>query len=96
MSNLGQRNVAYWSIDTPIEAYGVADPLAVSADKISIAATMRTRLNQFSPAETDLLLTVGYAGADAALRARAMAINVPNADFSGLPVSITTQARRAK
>lgn len=96
MSNLEQRKVAYWSIDTPIEAYSLADSLAISADKINVAATMRTRLSQFSPAETDLLLTVGYAGADAALRARGMASNVPAVELSRLPLLTANQSIRAK
>jgi NTE family protein len=31
MNNLDQRKVAFWSIDTPIAAYGVADALPLSA-----------------------------------------------------------------
>lgn len=79
MSNLGQRNVAYWSIDTPIYAYGLDGALCVSADDVRKAATIRTRLNSFSEEETELLLAVGYAGADAALRARGLATNAPTA-----------------
>ncbi|WP_439543376.1 patatin-like phospholipase family protein [Hyphomicrobium sp.] len=84
MSNLGQRNVANWSIDTPIDAYGLDGALSVSADDVRRAATMRTRLNSFSEEETALLLAVGYAGADAALRARGLATNAPAAK---LPVA---------
>ncbi|MBN8913181.1 MAG: patatin-like phospholipase family protein [Rhizobiales bacterium] len=81
MSNLGQREVAYWSINTSIDAYGTPDPLAVPSDAVRRAATIRTRLNKFSPAETDLLLAVGYAGADAALRSRGLAPNMPPAQL---------------
>lgn len=84
MSNLGQRNVAYWSIDTPIDAYGLDGTLSVSANDVRRAATIRTRLNSFSEDETALLLEVGYAGADAALRAKGLATNAPAAK---LPVT---------
>lgn len=70
MANTGQRRVVYWSVDTPITAYGLADPPPVPDVDCARAAVIRTRLNPFSPDEIDLLLRVGYAGADAALRAR--------------------------
>jgi NTE family protein len=87
MNNLGQRKVAFWSIDTPIAAYGVADGLPLSAQSTLTAATMRTRLNPFKLDEIDLLLRSGYAGADASLRARKLADNTPVADFRQLPPS---------
>jgi|SRR5882724_617838 len=87
MNNLRQRNVAFWSIDTPIAAYGVADALPMTADSAAMAANLRTRLNRFTPAEIDLLLRAGYAGADASLRSRNLADNSNVADFQRLPVS---------
>lgn len=77
MGNLGQREVAFWSIDTPIELYGLDDALPMSREVTFKAAAIRTRLNAFSKGEINLLLAVGYAGADACLRARKLAPNVP-------------------
>ena len=88
MNNLGQRKVAFWGIDTPIAAYGLADTISVTLEATTIAANMRTRLNPFSPAEINLLLQVGYAGADASLRARGLATNSPVADFQVLPTAV--------
>jgi NTE family protein len=87
MSNAGQRNVAFWSIDTPINAYGLSDALDIAPHLSAQAAAIRTRLNPFKPAEIDLLIKVGYAGADAALRARSLASNTPPADLTGLPLT---------
>ena len=75
MNNLGQRRVAFWSIETPISAYGVADALPLPAKATLAAANLRTRLNPFTGDEIDLLLKTGYAGADASLRARELAAN---------------------
>jgi NTE family protein len=85
MNNLGQRKVAFWSIDTPISSFGVADALSLSPEATAAAANMRTRLNPFSGLEIALLLKAGYAGADASLRARGLAKNSPAADFGWLP-----------
>jgi NTE family protein len=84
VNNLGQRKVAYWSIDTPISAYGLPDAMALTDDCAARAATMRTRLNPFTADEIELLLQSGYAGADASLRARRLAANSPVADFKAL------------
>jgi NTE family protein len=86
MNNLGQRKVAFWSIDAPISSYGVPDALSMPADAAAQAASMRTRLNPFTPAEVNLLLQAGYAGADASLRAHGLATNSPVADFENLPL----------
>lgn len=86
MRNLGQRKVAFWSIDTPIEAYGVTDAVPLTPAQSVQAATMRTRLNPFSPGEIELLMHAGYAGADAGLRSRGFATNEPKADTSNLLV----------
>ena len=85
MNNLGQRKVAFWSIDTPIAAYSVADAPPMTANSAAQAANLRTRLNPFTPAEIELLLQAGYAGADASLRAQGLAGNSPAADFEKLP-----------
>ena len=84
LHNLRQRNVAFWSIDTPIRAYGLSDAIAIPPESTSAAVNMRTRLNKFSPQEIKLLLQAGYAGADASLRARGLAPNVPPADLNEL------------
>jgi len=79
--NLGQRNVAFWSIDMPIGAYGVANLLAIPPTCSANGANIRTRLNAFSGSEISLLLELGYAGADASLRARGFAPDSPRADI---------------
>jgi NTE family protein len=45
MTNAGQRDVAFWSIETPINAYGLADPLPLPPRSSATAAAIRTRLN---------------------------------------------------
>ena len=82
ISNMGQRRVAFWSIDTPSSAYGLADALSFSPEEAAGAANLRTRLNPFSSAEITLLLRAGYAGADASLRKRGIAQNDPSASFA--------------
>jgi NTE family protein len=85
MANSGQRQVAYWSIDAAPSYYAAPDTLPLSAEEVLAAASLRTRLNPFSPEEQRLLLRAGYAGADASLRARGMAQNSPEASFDFLP-----------
>ena len=85
MNNLGQRKVAFWSIDTPVTSYGLADALPMTSETTADVANMRTRLNPFSGTEIDLLLKAGYAGADASIRARGLAKKTPIADFQRLP-----------
>ena len=70
MNNLNQRKVAYWSIETPIAGYGVLDALPMAPDSAATVANMRTRPNPFRPADINLLLQAGYAGADASLRSQ--------------------------
>jgi NTE family protein len=82
MHNLRQRNVVFWSIDTPIEAYGIADAVPLEPGMVRDATMIRTRLNPFSPAEIKLLMHVGYAGADAALRSRRFDFNTQKADIN--------------
>lgn len=85
MANLGQRQVAYWTIDAPTDHYAVPDALLLSTVEAKVAASLRTRLNPFSNEEQRLLLKSGYAGADASLRARGLAQNQPAASFDFLP-----------
>jgi NTE family protein len=40
MHNLGQRKVAYWSIDTPIASYGLVDALPTAQDAAATAARL--------------------------------------------------------
>lgn len=84
MHNLKQRNVAFWSIDTPISAYGLPDAVPLHPEQTSLVANMRTRLNHFTPSEISLLLKTGYVGADASLRCRGFAVNVPPVNASAL------------
>ncbi|MBP2238673.1 NTE family protein [Sinorhizobium kostiense] len=69
-ANLGQRHVAYWDIATAPAQYGIQNPLPLTREEALAAASLRTRLNPFSPEESRLLMRAGYAGADAAMRAR--------------------------
>ncbi|ESZ26594.1 patatin-like phospholipase family protein [Mesorhizobium sp. L2C067A000] len=85
MNNLGQRNVAFWSIDTPPSAYGLPDALPFSSEDAAKAASLRTRLNRFTAYEINLLLKAGYAGVDASMRRKGIATNEPLASFDGLP-----------
>lgn len=85
MANLGQRQVAYWTIDARTDHYAVPDALLLSTEEAKVAASLRTRLNPFSDEEQRLLLKSGYAGADASLRARGLAQNQPAASFDFLP-----------
>jgi NTE family protein len=84
MNNLGQRKVAFWSIDTPLSAYALSDALPLSDDEVSNAARMRTRLNPFTRQEIELLTRCGYAGADASLRKYGFAANELAGSFDGL------------
>jgi NTE family protein len=79
--NLKQRHVAFWSIETPISAYGLEDAVSLPDDAALLAARLRTRLNPFSPSEIELLLKVGYAGADASLRAAGLVTKAPAANI---------------
>ena len=84
MSNLGQRRVAFWSIDTPISAYRLPDALPFGAEETQRTATLRTRLNPFSSEERNLLLKAGYSGADAAIRAQEIAPGRPPSNYGAL------------
>jgi NTE family protein len=86
VNNLGQRKVAYWSIDTPIADYGVTDTPSISSEETIATATMRTRLNAFTAPEIDLLLKAGYAGATASLQARSLGDHSLLASFDALPL----------
>jgi NTE family protein len=86
MHNMEQRRVAYWAIDAPIEDYGVTNSLPLTREDTIIAASIRTRLNAFSPGEINLLLKAGYAATDASLRARKFELASPVASFDRLPL----------
>lgn len=72
MSNQQEREVAFWSIETPIANYGSGNPLNLTEHHSHEAANIRTRLNAFNAAEIYLLLRCGYAAADASLNARGL------------------------
>jgi NTE family protein len=72
IANLGQRRVAYWSIDTPMSAYGSGLHYGLTDTDSAAGAAIRTRLNPFTSAEIELLRRLGFAGSDAALTARGM------------------------
>lgn len=88
LHNADQRRVAYWSIDTPIDDFGLPDALNFSKAETIRASNIRTRLNAFTSEEIDLLLRAGYAASDSSIRARAFAINSRAANFSNLPLRI--------
>lgn len=80
MANMEQRRVAYWDIATAPHEYGLADTLPLTKGEALAAANLRTRLNSFSQQECALLLKAGYAGADAALRARGLVSEIGSFD----------------
>ena len=82
MHNLKQRDVVYWSIDTPLSAYGMGGAAPLTDAECLTAAAMRTRLNAFSPAEIELLLKFGYAAATASLRLRGVGARESGSDFA--------------
>lgn len=57
--------MAYWSIDAASAHYAMPDALPLTTEEAAAAASLRTRLNPFSPNEQRLLLRAGYSGADA-------------------------------
>ena len=70
----GEREGAYWGIDTTIGDYGLKDSLPVNAAVVQKLARIRTRLNPFSDEERARLTNWGYAVADAAVRRHAAAL----------------------
>lgn len=85
LHNSRQRQVAYWSIDDPIDAYGHDGGLVFTANETREAAGIRTRLNRFTKPEVELLLRAGYAGAAASLAARGLSSTNRPPEFSRLP-----------
>ena len=65
---LPERAGTYWGIETDISKYSAGNPLSIPQHEFATAATIRTRLNRFTSDEQNLLVKVGYALADAALR----------------------------
>jgi len=70
MGNLGQREVAYWSIDTPNSHYGTVAANALSDEGSRRAAATPTRLARLADDEIALLLRAGYENCRASLHAR--------------------------
>ena len=70
----GERNGAYWGIDTRIADYNLADALPCRDGLTLPLASIRTRLNPFSDREQEELINWGYALADAAVRRYAPAL----------------------
>ena len=66
----GHRNGAYWGLATRLVEYGASNAGLLTPEQEAQAASVRTRLDRFTADEQQLLLTAGYAHADAALRAR--------------------------
>lgn len=69
MSNLGQRDVAYWSTDEAPSRYGTP-VFDLTAEEVHAVSSMRVRLSPFTDNEIELLLRAGHAGAAASLEAR--------------------------
>jgi NTE family protein len=63
-----KRKGTYWGVRTKIGAYGVANALTADNDTTRALQSIRTRLNEFTPAEQGQLINWGYALADAAMR----------------------------
>jgi NTE family protein len=70
----GERQGAYWGIDTNIGDYPVADPMTCRMELVEPLAAIRTRLNPFSDEEQGRLINWGYALCDAALRSHTSAL----------------------
>lgn len=64
----GERQGAYWGIDTSIADYELADALTCRDEVVHPLALIRTRLNSFSDREQGQLINWGYALCDAAVR----------------------------
>jgi NTE family protein len=95
MHNLGQRQVVYWWIDTPIEDYGVVG-ISLTREETILAANIRTRLNAFSPTEINILLKAGYAACDASLRSHNLCLVDPPSSFDSLPLQPTRPTSRPR
>jgi NTE family protein len=67
--NSGQRQGAYWGIQSDITNYRIANALSCPIDRTMELATVPTRLKRLDSVLQDRLINWGYAVADAALRA---------------------------
>ena len=67
----GERQGAYWGIDSNISNYPLLDPMTCQVDLVEPLAVIRRRLNPFSDEEQGRLINWGYAVCDAALRSHA-------------------------
>jgi NTE family protein len=63
-----RRNGTYWGIRTRIDDYGMPDALVRDNARTQALQDIRTRLNEFKPAEQGELINWGYALTDAAMR----------------------------
>jgi NTE family protein len=63
-----QQKVAYWGIDTKYDVYSAAGKLACDPTITTSLKDIRTRLNEFSWTEQEILINWGYALCDAAVR----------------------------
>ncbi len=79
----GKGGGAYWGIGTPIESYGVANPLAKDDGISRSLEEIPTRLSSVEPETQRALVNWGYALCDAALRT-SKALNIQEA--AGLPL----------
>jgi NTE family protein len=70
MNNLGQREVVYWSIDTPNSHYGAVAANDLADEACRRAAAIPTRLARLSDDQIALLLRSGYEHCRASLHAR--------------------------
>ena len=71
-SKANQQVYAYWSIDSDIKEYGIADHLGCDSATTRGLGRIRTRLNAFSDEEQGRLMNWGYALCDAAVRRYAL------------------------
>ena len=62
------RSGTYWGIRTQIDDYAVPNPLVRDNARTRALQQIRTRLNEFTPAEQGELINWGYALTDAAMR----------------------------
>jgi NTE family protein len=72
---------AYWSIDTDIDRYSLADTMTRDSDATHALTRLRTRLSPFSKEEQSKLINWGYAMADAAMRRWVVQPGTPPGDW---------------
>jgi len=72
MGKLGQREVVYWSIDTPNSYYGAMATNDLDDEGNRRAAAIPTRLARLADDEITLLLRAGYENCRSSLHARGL------------------------